>query len=98
MLPNWYSNVGTEAGAFMTGVSALFDNPAAKHSKRQYRMHRDAINLARQSHAQSVQLFTTKRQKGQAVSVAGTMQMSAGKLALRFLQASFSQLECELVA
>jgi hypothetical protein len=50
-------------------------------------------------HAQSVQLFTTKRQKGWAVSVAaGTMQISAGKFALRFLQASLSQLECELVA
>jgi hypothetical protein len=44
------------------------------------------------------QLFTTKRQKGWAVSVAGTMQISAGKLALRFLPASLSQLECELVA
>jgi hypothetical protein len=43
-------------------------------------------------------LFTTKRQKDWAVSVAGTMQISAGKLALRFLSASLSQLECELVA
>jgi hypothetical protein len=45
-----------------------------------------------------VQLFTTKRQKGWAVSVVETMQISVGKLALRFLPASLSQLECELVA
>jgi hypothetical protein len=44
------------------------------------------------------QLFTTKRQKGWAVSVVGMMQISVGILALRVLAASVSQLECDLVA
>ena len=46
--------------------------------------------------AKFVQLFTTKRQKSGAISVAGTMQISAWQLALRVLPASLSQLECEL--